>query len=368
MLDRKNYIDKEHRFNSQKLLWHMDRVNDYFVKHKRIAPIYIDMGVTKFCNASCKFCYGRWQHMTGEMIEREALIGLFRDAYGVGIKGIGLIGDGEPTLNPAIYDAMDVGKATGLDIAISTNGIALDTDDKMVNVLKNCTWMRFNISAGTKEGYKIVHGVDQFNRVIGHIKRMVYLKRNHNFSCEIGFQSVFVPPLMMDELIPEAQLAIDLGVDYFLIKQCSLPDEGESGMIQFDLNDYDNEKVIKLLEQAESMSTNKTKIIPKWALMELKGVRPYEKCLGIPLLCQISGNGKIFPCGHLFTNEKFCMGDLHKNSIGEIIKSEQYWDVIRIMETEFDILTDCKGQCRQDMANKFIWEFTQEIPKGINFI
>ncbi len=383
---KKHKVDKKRRMDGCKMLWHLETADRHFKNNERIAPIYIDMGATKMCNIKCVYCYGNYQKMTGEKIEESSLIKLFEDAPRIGIKGIGLIGDGEPTLNPALYDAMNAGKAKGLDIAISTNGVLLNTDEKRENILRNCVWMRFNLSAGTREGYKKIHGVDRWNLVTDNIREMVKLKNKKDYDCEIGLQSVFIPGLMNDEIVKETEFALDAGVDYFLIKQCSLPDEGQSGMMQFDLKDYDDPEIQRALEMVESMSTDTTDIVPKWNLMELKGKRPYEGCLGIPFLLQISGNGKVYPCGNLFGryNDRYLMGDLHSNSMEEIIKSERYWEVIEQMKT-FDVHRDCKGQCRQDKINEFLYDYVSKgrcrqdkinefwdeyiaPPRGINFI
>ena len=292
----------ERRMDDTKLLWHMDRVKELF-EGKRIAPIHIDMGLTKFCNIKCVYCYGINQEPSKKYIQREALIELVSNAKRIGIKSIGFIGDGEPTCNPYMHEALD--KAT-CDMAISTNGILLDTEEKRKNVLKNCSWMRFNLSAGTREGYKKIHGVDEFNKVVTNISEMVKLKYLHNYKCDIGLQAVYVPGLMDREMVEESKLAKKLGVDYFLIKQCSLPDENKRvGEIEFDVNKYDSPEVKRMLKFCEDMSTEKTKIVPKWSLMAQKGKRPYDGCPGIPLLIQISGNGDVYPCGQMFQKEKY---------------------------------------------------------------
>jgi len=362
-----NKVDKTHRMNGTKLLWHMDRVHEHFRDGKRIAPLYIDMGATKTCNINCVYCYGAYQNMSGEHIKKDALISLFETAPKIGIKGIGLIGDGEPTCNPHIYEAMDVGKKNGLDIAISTNGLLLTDDKKIENILRNCTWMRFNLSAGTKEGYLKIHRVDGFDILLKNIRRMIELKKEKGYKCEIGLQSVYVPGMMDEEMIVEAKLAVELGVDYFLIKQCSLPEGNESvNDIKFDIKDYNSPRVKEVLDICEATSTDNTKIIAKRVLMEQEGKRPYDGCLGIPLLVQISGNGDVFPCGHLFGKKEFLMGNIHDNNIKEIIESEKYWEVIKTMKN-FDVHNDCKGACRQDKINEFIYNYVNP-PRGINFI
>ncbi len=365
----KHKIDIEHRMSDTKLLWHMDRVRAFYDRGERITPILINIGATKKCNLRCVYCYGIFQQRKNAIIEREPLLKLFEHAPKLGVRSMEIIGDGEPTLNPHIYDAMDIGKKNGLDMAFSTNGVLLDSDEKRENVLRNCVWMRFNLSAGTREGYKKIHNYDGFDKVTENASRMIELKKEKEYGCEIGLQAVYVPWLMNKEMIEESKLAVRLGVDYLVIKQCSLPD-GNEGVadVKFNVDDYDNPKIVRILKRCEGMSTEDTKIIVKWSHLEQKGRRPYNRCVDVPLLFQVSGDGKCYPCGYLFGNEKFCYGDLNKNSLEEILSSEKYWGIVKQMIEEFDVHKDCKGSCRHDKCNEFIWNYLNNKPKGINFI
>lgn len=359
-------IDKDYYMDSTKLLWHMDRVKEMY-EGKKVTPITIDMGIAKFCNMKCVYCYGQNQNPTKEFIQKEPLINLVQSAKKLGIKAIGFIGDGEPTCNPHMYEALE--KST-CDMSISTNGMLLDSTEKMDCVLRNCTWMRFNISAGTEEGYEKIHGINAFKLVCENIKEMVKLKKEKDYKCEIGLQAVYVPGLMDIEMVELSKLAIELGVDYLVIKQCSLPDENERvGDIQFDVNDYDSSDVEEVLETCEGLSTKETKIIPKWNLIKQKGKRPYNGCPAIPLLIQISGNGDVYPCGQMFQNEKYkdyFIGNLHDKTFEEMLNSDKYWEVMKKMKT-FNVHNDCTGACRQDKINEFLYNY-QNKPKGINFI
>ena len=351
-----------------KILWHMDRVREFYDEGKRISPLLINLGASKKCNANCIYCYGNFQGKDQvSSIAREPLLNLFSSAAGLGVKAIEIIGDGEPTLNPHIYDAMDAGKKEGLDMAFSTNGILLNDDEKRENVLRNNKWMRFNLSAGTKEGYKKIHRVDQFDRVVDNIKAMVKLKKEKGYECDIGLQAVYVPGLMDEEMIAESKLAVELGVDYLVIKQCSLPEDGTVADVSFDVKDYDKPEVIKILKDCEAMSTDKTEIVVKWSFMEIGKKRPYNHCVDVPLLFQVSGNGKCYPCGYLFGDERYEYGDLNKQSLAEILNSERYWGIINKMINEFNVHKDCQGCCRHDEINEFISNYLNK-PKGMNFI
>ena len=370
-------MEKDKRLmDGTKMLWHMDRVKEFYDKGKRVNPILINMGATKMCNANCVYCYGSFQGKDQvSSIAQKPLFDLFYYAPKLGVKAIEIIGDGEPTLNPHIYDAMQIGKMEGLDIAFSTNGILLDNNKKRENILRNNKWMRFNLSAGTREGYKKIHRVDKFNQVVKNISEMVKLKEIHKYTCDIGLQAVYVPGLMDRDIIEESLLAGDLGVDYLVIKQCSLPEvEKHVGGTQrsvcdisFDINEYSNPKIQGILKSCENAFTKKTKIIVKWNFMEMGKRRPYDHCVDVPFIFQVSGNGKAYPCGYLFGNKEFEYGDLNKQSLEEILKSDNYWKIIDRMIKKFDVHKDCAGCCRHDKINEFISNYLEK-PKGVNFI
>ena len=356
-------IKNKYLFDGNKLLWHMDRVEDYFKRGKRIYPLHIDIGATKLCQAKCVYCYGIFQKMSRDIIPADVLIRLFSEAPTLGIKSLTLTGDGEPTLNPAVYDAVTIGSKLGLDIGFATNGISLNSK-KLKVLLNSCTWLRFNLSAVDSGGYKSIHGVPQWERVRGNILNAIELKKKHGYKCTIGLQMVLIPQCI-DQILPETEFALKNNLDYFVIKQFS--DPGCKEMSRFSLNWYDNPSVQFLLETAKERSNKVTKIVPKFGMIKSKGKRPYDKCLDLPLLFQISGNSKCYPCGYLFNDRKYCYGDLKKQTLKEILDSNHYWGVIKDVAENFNVHRDCSGCCRHDFTNSFIWEYTHP-PTHLNFI
>lgn len=350
-------------FDGHKLIWHMDRIHKHYREGHKIYPLHIDIGATKRCNAKCIYCYGIYQKPSKDIIDRKTLISLFCDAPALGIKSLTLTGDGEPTMNPAVYDACIEGKKRGLDIGFATNGILLDPVQIEV-LLSTCTWLRFNLSATGEEGYNSIHGVPQWKRVQASISNAVYVKRNKGYKCTIGLQMVLTPQ-SFEYIIEEAKWAVDKGVDYFVIKQFS--DPGCDAMSRFKLAWYDNPKVKSMLRFAQEQSTDITKIIPKYGMIASKGKRKYDRCVDCPLLFQISGNSKCYPCGYLFNREEYCYGDLKKQSLQDILDSKRYWNVVKYMREEFDVHTMCKGNCRHDFTNKFVHNYLNP-PEHINFI
>ena len=346
--------------DSNKLLWHMDRVHKHFVRGKRIVPVTIDAGITKFCNIKCEFCYGIFQKMTGDMIPPAALVKLFQDAPKLGVKAISIVGDGEPTLHPTLVDAVKAGHDNGLEMAIATNGVKVP---EMTELLKRMIWFRFNLSA-IEEGYKTVHGAPYWDKVAENVHYATEVKKMYGLPVTIGLQMVLTKNAL-PYVLREAQFAIDAGVDYFVVKQCS--DPHSTKMVVPEPEWFDAPDVVKVLKEAEAMSTKDTQIIVKFAAIATRNRRPYDHCLDVPLLFQISGDGKCYPCGYLFGDERYCYGDLAKKSLGEILDSEHYWDVVKTMQTTFDVHKDCAGHCRHQSTNEFIHKYVNKL-EHLNFL
>ena len=77
--------------DSHKLSYHYDRVN-MWENNNRIAPISVDMALTRACGAMCSFCYA----MVQEPQERSSIkeihaLNLLDDFKEIGVKGVSLI-------------------------------------------------------------------------------------------------------------------------------------------------------------------------------------------------------------------------------------------------------------------------------------
>lgn len=358
------------RFDGHKMLHHMDRV-EAWQRGERIAPIHIDMGLTKFCNTACLYCYAVVQNMSqGEMIQPDALLRYIEDCGRLGVRSIGFIGDGEPTLNPAVYDATVLASTHGVDTAMATNGLLLDMD-RAHDLLRNMAWIRVNLSAGTPEGFQRVHQskARNFDLLVEKIRELVRIKKEHGYKCSLGLQMVLIPECY-DQVLAEAQLGAELGVDYFVIKQCS---DSEYKEIGIDYADFLN--IESVLTQAEAMSNSNYVVQAKWNKIRAAGESPlykdgfrkYDQCFGTPFLLQISGNGKIYPCGPFFNKERFFIGDIHTESFHDIVLGDRYWSVHRDISSAVDVHKDCAIGCRQDYVNKFLWDLINP-PEHLNFI
>jgi len=253
----------KYNMDGHKLLWHLDRVHQW-QQGERIAPLHIDMGISGGCNMACTFCYGviqgRTGYGTGEKgifhMPREAIFRTFQDAKDIGVRSIALIGEGENTLNPAIYDAVDFARSIKLDLGLATNGIKID-HGRADSLLNGLTWLRLNISAGGRAAFKKIHQVDAFDKVIDNMGRLVQRRRATAACCTLGLQMVMTKE-NFDEVIPLAAIGRDLGVDYFVIKPCS-----DTADHKLDSPEGEYKERAEIFKEAERYSTDTYSVIPK---------------------------------------------------------------------------------------------------------
>ncbi|MBC8413528.1 radical SAM protein, partial [bacterium] len=270
--------------DGHKLFWHLDRVSAW-EKGERIAPLHIDVGLSKGCNLKCIYCFGELQgnkYMKGKDVyfPREPLLKYMREAGEAGVRSLAIIGEAEPLMNPHVYDAIAEGKKGGADISLGTNGVLLDTGSQGEEALENLTWIRFNISAATDEAYRKVHRSRDFETLMEKIRFCVAQKRKKQLDITIGMQMVLVPA-NVDQVLALADLGKTLGVDYLVIKQCSDTKDSDLGVYDR-LGEYDSFEAI--LKEAESKSVGEYNVIVKWDKVTNKGERSYAHCLGAPFL------------------------------------------------------------------------------------
>tara|TARA_B110000483_G_scaffold236210_1_gene308943 strand:+ start:2332 stop:3495 length:1164 start_codon:yes stop_codon:yes gene_type:complete len=310
--------------DSHKLSYHYDRI-EAWENGERIAPISVDMSLSRACGAMCSFCYAMMQEPQERAnIKTKDALNLLDDFAEIGIKSVSLVSDGESTLSKAYVPFIQHAANLGIDVANATNGWEFEKE-KVDQVLPHMTWIRFTVAAGTPEGYsKIMYKgpehTEVFDRAMKNIRYAVELKKKLNLNVTLGIQMVLMPDFK-DEILPFAKLAVDLGVDYGVIKHCS---DDEVGTLGVDYSKY--EEMFPLIEEAELMSNDQTKIIAKWNKIKDKGVSSYNRLYGPQFLLQLSGSGLIAPAGQFFNARysKFHMGNLTEERFIDIFKSERY--------------------------------------------
>lgn len=358
-----------------KIAWHSERIRAW-ERGERIAPITIDMALTRACNFGCHYCYAMMQENERLPITRDVIVNFLDDCAEIGVRAVSLVSDGESTLSPAFVDAVTHGSNRGLSMAVGTNGFLL-SERKLEQILPHLTYLRINISAGERDRYGEIMGVkpEWFDKVCENIRTMVRIKREKKLAVTIGLQMVLMPEYE-DQILPLARLGKELRPDYLVIKHCS---DNEDGFLGVDYGAY--QRLHDKLREAEALSDENYQVSVKWSKIKDEGKRGYQRCYGPPFLLQISGSGLVAPCGMLFNEQykKFHMGNIVTHRFKEIFQSERYWEVMSYLaSTDFNAQAMCGTLCLQHKVNQYLDAYKKGLleigtpagspPQHLNFI
>ncbi len=357
-----------------KLAWHMDRVHAW-ERGERIAPITIDMALTRACNYGCHFCYAMLQENDRQVITRDVIYRFLEDCAEIGVKGVSLVSDGESTISPVFVDTVVRGSELGISMACGTNGLVFNRR-KLEEILPHMTYLRVNFSAGEPVRYAQIMGVKEewFHRVCQNVRDMVAIKRANNLRVTIGLQMVLMPQ-DEDQILPLARLGKELRPDYLVIKHCSDNEEGDLGV---DYRAY--KRLYATLREAESLSDDGYLVQVKWSKIAADGTRNYQRCYGAPFMLQISGSGLVAPCGMLFNEKykKFHIGNIVEERFKDIWASDRYWEVMNYLASpRFNAQRMCGTLCLQHKVNESLDLYRKGVatptpgtvqPEHINFV
>jgi hypothetical protein len=360
--------------NSSKVGWYKSRV-EAWSRGEKVAPVTIDLSLTRRCQASCSWCFAQTQASEGDEITKEHFFAFCEDAAEIGVKGISLISDGESTLVPWYAEAIEYAAQRGLAVGAGSNGIKL-TKGVLEKVLPHLRYLRFNFSAGEKHRYSKIMGLRQnfFDVVIQNIKDGMEIIRCGNLGCSLNMQLVLAPQ-DGDQIVPFANLVASVRPVYGIIKHCSDSDDGSIGV------NYEKYPALyESLRQAEQIGRDAgVRIAVKWDKIQTGWKRKYDRCHGANFMMQISGNGTVSCCGMKF-NEKhkaLHIGSICRTRFKDLWESQRWTDVMNYIGSEhFNPQTRCGALCLQHEACNWLYDYkaglvslpTTEPPRDSEFI
>ena len=346
------------QFSSDKILKHIDRVNDW-LSGCNPPPITVEIDMTNLCNHKCPECVSSYFRMPdASSLSKELssrIIGELKEAK---IRGLIFTGGGEPLCNVYTIGAVELAKGFGLDIGFITNGALLDKDAGRT-LLNCCTWIRISVDASDEVMFQKTHGMNgkEFKLILENVKELANIKRQTGSSCTIGV-GYLTSEATISGMTDAAKVCSRMNVDYIQFRPMQIHHGGK-----FDYHWADADKHI---EECLKYSRNGYKVLfsrHKYDMMkDAKFGRNYGKCYGHQFATVISASGKMYVCCHLRGYEKYCIGDLRQNSFEEIWNSEHRKKVCEGIDFK-----DCIPLCRDNTFNQILWNI-KEPREHVNFL
>ena len=153
-------------------IYNPSKVLLYMKEWQKKEPVFLELHPSTKCNNRCIWCR-YWGMAKQNTLSREQMFSLF-DKYPK-VKGVRITGGGEPLMNEHLLEFIEECTKRGIKTSLETNGNLLTKEVADV-IGSNCQYCRVSLDATTAKTYKIVHGVDTFDKVIDNIRYMCKTK------------------------------------------------------------------------------------------------------------------------------------------------------------------------------------------------
>jgi len=355
-------MDK-YRIDSHKLMFHVDRVNSW-LNDREIYPIYVEISPSGSCNHRCTYCALDFMEYKPRFLNTELLKKRLTEMGRFGVKSIMYAGEGEPLLHKDISGIIKHTRKTGIDVAITTNGVLLK--NKLADsILADVAWVKVSINGVTKGTYAKIHrsNPEDLDRVIKNMAYAANLKRRKGYACTLGMQLLLLPE-NYDEVIDLAKKARDIGMDYLVIKPYSQHPFSKT-------TKYKNIKYGKYLYLAGKLAvlnTDKFNVIFRVNTMKKwdAGLPDYEHCYALPFWAYIDSLGDVWSCSAYLSDRRFRIGSIHKDSFRDIFSSRKRKELTHWAKDKLDT-KKCRVNCRMGEINRYLWDLKHQ-PEHVNFI
>ena len=201
-----------------------------FLVEKPPLPKNMMVELTNACNHACIFCTNPHMQRRVGRLDNSLLFRIMKEAREGGVTDIGFYTTGDPFVHKSL-EAF-VAEATRLGFSyryISTNG-ALATPTRARKVIDaGISSIKFSINAGGRDSYKLIHGKDEWDKVIDHLRFISEYRNEISADFRLFATTVITRP--MENEVDELRDLLEPLVDEHVCVPCG-SQSGQMGSAQ----------------------------------------------------------------------------------------------------------------------------------------
>ena len=339
------------------------------------SPYIVEFDPTTNCNLACPDCISG-SLLNQDEFSSDRVISLTKEMIDSGVKGVILIGGGEPMAHPKIGEIIEMLGQNDVAIGITTNGLYLK---KHIDVLaKYVSWIRVSIDAASPEMFQSIRpskaGDSLFDLVISNMRAFASVKKSNQIlgysfmvysKGDFGFKGIKLLSenaykklesaknkytTNVNEIFQAATLAKNIGCDYIEIKP--MYDVNHFSVMQANtIADTVEEEIFK----AKSLEDNNFKIIEATKLhASLRGEsnlepKEYTSCKVAELRTLVTPSG-VYVCPYYRGSEHKKIGDVMNTSFTDMWHGSKRSEVMKQLNPSID----CQMHCIRHESNLYI--------------
>lgn len=144
--------------------------------------------VSNICNHTCAFCANSKSNRKKGFIDKKLALQILSEAYMRGTREVGFYATGEPLTDKNLETYISYAKKIGFEyVFITTNGALFDLQRIHSVIDSGIDSIKFSINGANRKDYMLIHGKDDFDKVIENLKLISELRHTHDFKLYISF-------------------------------------------------------------------------------------------------------------------------------------------------------------------------------------
>jgi MoaA/NifB/PqqE/SkfB family radical SAM enzyme len=303
-------------------------------------PTQVYIEVTNRCNSRCISCPLTFDQFTNFEPKNNLSLDDFHrivDQFPQLERAV-LHGVGEPLLNKDLSSFVDDLKKQNVKVIFNTNAILLDEvhGDALVNA--GLDELRVSLDAVTPELYKLLRGVNRFQRVTGNLQQFI---KRHGGSSKPKLSLWWVAMQSNLHQLPDfVRYAAQIGIQEIHMQR--LVYFGDGNVNGKDTTMRAEQSLYSVLEQKQADLINECEILASTLGLEfdasgntspsesmaIKEMNPWQACARPWSLMYITANGNALPCciSPFATQEysRIILGNVFHHTVQEVWNDEPY--------------------------------------------
>jgi len=326
-------------------------------------PLIVELDTTEACDMACPGCVSEEIMEAGRKFTTERLMEIGVELKEIGVKGVVLIGGGEPLAHPAIGKLMTYLGENDISIGITTNGSFIK---RYLDIIaKYSSWTRVSMDAASNEMFEKLRptkgGGSKFKSIISSMKELSKIKKGKmGYSFLIRTEAEGVE-CNINEIYDAAVLAKEIGCDYFEVKPSyNYKNNAVHSLVKHKKESMEKAKIE--IERLESLADDNFSIIKAITLdASLEGadilqIKNYKTCPATELRTLITPSG-VYVCPYWRGKDQFNVGNAVTKSIKEIWHGKKRKDVQKYLDPSIH----CSFNCLRHETNLEVFSIINDI-------
>ena len=265
-------------------------------------PRSLYLETTNRCDSKCQTCIRTFRSLEPPADLTLEQVKAITKQFSV-LERVVLHGIGEPLLNREIFEIVAYLKTRAATVLFNSDAISLTATRALRLIQSGLDEYRVSLDAATRQTYRRLRGVDQFDRVVANVRRLVQLERGRSRSAPRVSLWFTASRANLDELLAFVRLAADLGVDEVYVQRLVFNGLGLA-TAENALHGRLQRQEQEVLDQAQELARGLGVALRASGLTtplasltgEMSSPRPWAGCQRPWTLSYVTANGNVLPC------------------------------------------------------------------------